>query len=108
MFTLKKNSLNVKFDDIHHWMAVCGYTLPQTEGDMARFDKLYADYQPNYSIEDLDFESIWNDEDQFQPKQHATVISIGFKQMKMAARGLNSLSHEIKEKMDANQLKNGK
>ncbi len=98
MFTLKKNSLNIKYDDLHHWIAVCGYTLPQTEGDMARFDKLYADYKPQYSIKELDFESIWNDQDQFVKKQTAAVISLDFRQMKMAARGLSSLSDEIKQK----------
>lgn len=106
MFTLKKNSLNIKYNDLHHWIAVCGYTLPQTEGDMARFDKLHADYRPKYSIDDLDFESIWNDENQFQQKQSATVISLEFRQMKMAARGLNSLSEQIKNKLKTNQLKN--
>ncbi len=58
MFTLKKNSLDIKYDDLHHWFAVCGYILPQTEGDMARFDKLYASYQPKYTIDDLDLSLI--------------------------------------------------
>jgi len=106
MFTLKKNSLDIKYDDLHHWIAVCGFTLPQTEGGMARFDKLYADYEPTHSISDLDFESIWNDVDQFEQKQTAVIISPDFKQMKMAARGLNNLSDEIKRKLAVNQLDN--
>lgn len=104
MFTLKKNSLDIKYDDLHHWFAICGYTLPQTEGDMARFDKLYANYQVKQTINDLDFECIWNDEDQFDHKQTAAIVSLDFKQMKMAARGINNISDEIKQKIVANQL----
>lgn len=104
MFTLKKNSLNIKYSNLNHWIAICGYTLPQTEGDMARFDKLYADYQSQFSIDDLDFECIWNNENQFNRKPSAAVISLDFRQMKMAARGLSSLSEEIKQKIVANQL----
>jgi len=108
MFTLKKNSLDIEYDDLHHWVAICGYTLPQTEGDIARFEKLYANYKPKYSVDDLDFECIWNNVDQFDQKHSAAIISADFSQMKMAARGLNGISQDIKEKMKNNQLEHGK
>ena len=103
MFTLQKNSLNIKYKDLAHWLAVCGYMPPQTEGDMARFDKLYSDYEPKYSISDLDFESIWRDEDQFEEEYSGKVIIHDFTQLKMAARGLKTLSHEIRSKVLNNQ-----
>lgn len=107
MFTLKKNSLNIKYKDLAHWLAVCGYMLPQTEGDMARFEKLYADYQPKYNIDDLDFETIWRDEDQMEEEYSGKLVTLDFTPLKMAARGLNNLSEEVRAKLQKNQKLHG-
>ncbi len=82
------------FDMKHgHCTVLCGVVVPVALGVLLLAELL-----------ELDFESIWNDQDQFVKKQTAAVISLDFRQMKMAARGLSSLSDEIKQKLVDNQF----
>lgn len=106
MFTLKKNSLNIKFEHLPSWLAVTGHILPRNDEEMHRFEKLYSDYNSVNSINELDFDKIWNDEDQFPLKDASKIIEIKVRPLRMAARSLNSLSDKIRAKMKENQESN--
>lgn len=106
MFTLKKNSLDISFDDLSSWLAVTGYILPRTEGELARFEKLYADYASKHNINEIDFDKVWNDDEQFGQDEDGKVVDFNFEPLRMAARGLEDISEEIKAKMKANQMPN--
>lgn len=107
MFTLKKNSLNIKYKDLDHWLAICGYIPPLTDGDLIRYDKLYSEFNGNFSVNDLDFESIWDDKDQFDANKIEKIVLFDFTQLRAAARGLNDLPEKIKLKILSNQKQYG-
>jgi len=102
MFTLKRNSVEAQFSELENWLAVVGYFLPRTEGEVKRFEKLYRDYNVKGSIDNLDFNSIWNDKDQFE-RSFSTGKNETYVPFKMAARGLNNLSSDITDKIKKNQ-----
>ncbi len=103
MSTLRKNSVKAQFEHLSCWMAVTGYILPRTEGEMKRFDKLYKDYKTVNSIEQLDFNKIWDDEDQFDINVKSKVVNLNPSSFRMAARGLNELPKDVIDAINKNQ-----
>lgn len=102
---LKRNSVKIKEEHLDFWFGSTGFYLPRTEDELKCFDKLYSNYEYKLSGDEISFASVWNRKE--NSKNLQIVKSQSFAHLSMAARGLNDLSDEIKNKIISNQEKNG-
>lgn len=102
---LKKNSIDIKTEELDSWIAVCGYILPRSEQELLGFNKLHEDFEFKLTGSELDSDKIWNGIKQTNYDQ-LKIIEVDFSGLKMAARGLNSLPENILNKMRKNQMIN--
>lgn len=100
---LKKNSIDIKIEELDSWFAVCGYILPRTHEELLAFNKLHEDFEFNLTGNELDPNKIWDGIKQTSISNEK-VIELDFSSMRMAARGLNSLPENILDKMRKNQI----
>ena len=99
---LKKNSIDIKIEELDSWFAVCGYILPRTEPELLAFNKLHKDFEFKLTGNELDANKIW-DGIQQTSIANVKVKELDFSSMRMAARGVNTVPSNVLEKMKKNQ-----
>ncbi|SRR5258706_837248 len=103
---LKKDSINIRLEDLPSWYASIGFNLPRTEEELARFNKLYSDFEFELTGHELSANKIWNDIPQIElPHLEPNIIHPELIQFRMAARGLKDIPDDIRRLMVSNQQK---
>lgn len=106
---LKRNSIDINIEDLASWYAVIGFTLPRTEGELQRFEKLHADFEYELTGQELNANDIFNGIEQVKVPNAQAQAGFDFSPLRMAARNFKDLPPDIRKKMISNQsnLKNG-
>lgn len=102
---MAQNNLHITPDNITEWLASTGFIFPRTIAELARFEKLYADFKIDLSGCEVDPDVILG------IKQKAKTISFDSKvqeakepQFRMAARnGDSNIPKHIMDKIKKNQ-----
>ena len=102
---LKRNSVNLKKEHLDFWFGATGFYLPRTEDELKCFDKLYSNFDYKLSGNEVSFDNVWNRKKKAATK---TILNIdsGLK-LRMAARGLEDLSEEVRNKLISKMEDNG-
>lgn len=94
----------ITLEEMFEWLASAGYMFPSTPLELARFEKLYNDFDYNLSEECVDPFAIINGD--YKPKklkiEFAANIELS-EDMKMAARNFKNIPEHILKKLKRNQ-----
>jgi hypothetical protein len=98
------NNQNINKDNVGEWLRSLGYLFPQNEKELARFEKLYDDYEFELNEEDIDPSKILQKEDQEGvPLIQIKKYEVG-EDIRLAARNLyEKLPQHIVDKMKEKQ-----
>ena len=89
-------------ENLPEWLASLGYLFPRNERELARFEKLYADYPHELNEDCVDPFAIINGT--FKPKKMVfDEPESGENNISLAARNLDGLPQHILDKMKKNQ-----
>jgi len=104
MATNKKNIERVSINNLDEWLSSTGFLYPTNELELARFNKLYADYDFKLKDVSIDFQSIINNSVCFNIKPLVFTkdknIENEINELRMAARkGSQNIPQHIIDKM---------
>jgi len=111
MVTSKKNIERVNINNLDEWLSSTGFLCPTNELELARFNKLYADYDFKLKDVSIDVQSIVNNNVCFNIKSFVFTkdenIENEINELRMVARkGSQNLSQHIIDKMKKHHTDN--
>jgi len=104
MATNKKHIEKMTFNNLNEWLSSTGFLYPTSELELARFNKLYADYDFKLKDAHIDIQAIFNDNVCVNVKSLLFIreeyMENEIQELRMAARkGSQNISQHIIEKM---------
>lgn len=100
---MAKKRENITPENINEWLGSLGFLFPRNKLELARFEKLYAEYDYELSGNIIDPEKIIKGEiEQIVPK-NTSGESEEVRSWRMAARNFSDIPDRILQKMKKNQ-----
>ena len=100
---MAQNKIHITSENSAEWLASCGFIFPTNEIELARFNKLHGEIDPNIKGNEVDPFKIIKGATTILKQNPLSIPHIPMSQYQMVARNLNNLPPHIIQKIKKNQ-----
>ncbi|MTI23068.1 hypothetical protein E1176_18705 [Fulvivirga sp. RKSG066] len=100
---MAKDKKHITTDNINEWLGSLGFLFPRDHRELARFEKLFEEYDHELSVDILDPKKIMSGEIEEIQADGNVEDQQTTQNWRMAARNFNNIPEHILKKMRRNQ-----